>query len=176
MVGCSISPPWPLISDGRERACRRRTTNHATMTTPRVKTKTAPTTPPASAPVFELLVEVDDRPPPVAPGVIFDSETWLVDVGVIEAVLSGESRQDEYMCVYRAQRSRIPPPLSSALESFQVSLCKGTVDGYFLGKQAKSGKKVPTDVSMYAQLGTRVSAGTGSGKLGWKPEAEHMSQ
>ena len=136
--GCTISPHWPLVSDGGERARRRRrTTNQATMTTARIKTAptTPPATPPASVPVFELLsgVEVGDRSSDVlmARSVCDICVTWIVNVGAVEPVpvTSGLSIQDECLCVSRAQGTPIAPPLFCAAFAFQLpSNCKGTVD------------------------------------------------
>ena len=148
--------------------------NHPT--TPAIKAAPTipPTTPPAIAPEFrvELLCEVEVGNGLDPDGLKVDWETLDVDVGTMEAVpvTSGESRQDKYSCVYRKRVSYLlwlaHPRGSSCHRS--ISWCD------FLGKQAKGRGKVPTDVSMYAHLGTRVPAGTGEGKLGWK--VEHMSE
>ena len=84
-------------------------TNHTTTTVIKAAPTIPPTTPPAIAPAFELLceVEVDDEPPD-ALGVVLDCETFLVDEGTINdvPVTSGLSRQNEYLCVNRAQGYR----------------------------------------------------------------------
>ena len=110
------------------------------MTTPRIKSAptTPPATPPASAPEFELLpgVEVGDRSSDVliAVSVCDICVTWIVNVGAVEPVpvTSGLSRQDECLCVSRAQGTPIAPPLDVAASWFQwPSNCKGTVDETF---------------------------------------------
>jgi hypothetical protein len=85
-------------------------TNHATTPPIKAAPMMPPTTPPAIAPAFELLlcaveVEAADVPDADELGVRVDWETLTVDVGTIEAVpvTSGES------------------PAASAVEIFQLS-------------------------------------------------------
>jgi len=108
-----MSPPWPLIYaiEGAERARRRRTTNHATAPIIAAAPMMPPITPPAIAPVFELLCgieeAVDDEAADVpVVGVKVEWETETVDVGTMRAVpvTSGES------------------PVVSAVDMFQLSL------------------------------------------------------
>ena len=139
-TNCPISPPWPLLSDGEERARRRRTAYHITTMVIKAAPTIPPTTPPAISPAFELVCEAEagDEPPDEL-GVMVDCDTRLVDVGEIKdvPVSSGESRQDEYICVYQVQGPPIAPPMACAAEKFHASACNGTVDRHFLGEQAK---------------------------------------
>ena len=150
-TNCPILIPRS-VSDGGERARRRRTTNHATTPVIKATPTMPPTMPPVIVPAFELLcevavddglvcgvevdnellceVEVDDEPPDT-PGITLDCKTWVVDVGTTEdvPVTSGESTRQVNICACRGPP--IAPPLACAAETFQVSSCEGmyrTVD------------------------------------------------
>jgi hypothetical protein len=87
-----MSLSWPLIysTEGGERARLRRIVNHATKPLIRATPMMPPTTPPAIAPVFELLLEDNDTVEDVLGVVVVPPPTEL---GVTEAlpVTSGES-------------------------------------------------------------------------------------
>jgi hypothetical protein len=110
-------------------------TNHATTPAINAAPMRPPTTPPAIAPAFDLLLcGVEDGVEATVVldadelGVKVDWDTLSVDVGTIETlpVTSGES------------------PVACAVEMFQLS---------------------PIDVSRKAHWGIRVPIGTGSGKV-----------
>ena len=88
-------PPWPLVYavdgvyavDSRERARRRRRTNHAPTPTIKAPPTKPPTTLPAIAPAFELLCEVEVEAEAADElGVKVDWETLIVDGGTIVVV------------------------------------------------------------------------------------------
>ena len=104
-------------------------TSHATTAAIKARATRPPTTPPAIAPAFELLlcevvVGFDDEPDTTALGVMVDWET-LVDEGTMGAdpVTSGESERQYKVniCVRGTDQKCLAPPIASAAVTFQVS-------------------------------------------------------
>ena len=169
-TNCPILTPRS-VSDGGERARRRRTTNHATTPVIKATPTMPPTMPPVIAPAFELFcevavddglvcgvevdnellceVEVDDEPPDTL-GVMLDCETWLVDVGTNEdvPVTSGRSTRQVNICACTENKGHqshllwLAPHRRPSCHPVRVRSMT------FLGKAGEGERGGTTDVSM----------------------------